>query len=80
MAREYVLVRIMPNGSEQFIEAWSTVDMTAEQMQALRTQGLEAARTLKAQQAGRRYVVYGTTETDAPRTVDDRIWDSAVNL
>lgn len=80
MAREYVLVRIMPNGSEQFIDSWSTVNMTSAQINALREQGLAAARTLKSQQAGRRYVVYGPTDTDAPRTPDDRVWDSAVDL
>ena len=80
MARAYVLTRVFPNGNEQVEGTWSTVGMTEAQLQALRVQGLTAARTLKSQQAGRRYVVYGPTEDDNPRTPDDRIWDSVCDL
>jgi hypothetical protein len=82
-AQEYVLVRILPNGNEQVEQI---IPVTAEDQQiqtitaAIRDELLANGRGKKINNPANRYVLYGPTEEDVPRTIDDRIWDSLVDL
>lgn len=76
----FVLVRLLPNGNEQVIATADTSLSTDAAIQELRQELLAEARGRLFTNPGHRYVIYGPTEDDTPRTIDDRVWDSAVDL
>jgi hypothetical protein len=79
----YVLVRILPNGNEQVLE---TIPVTEEEQQrgelteAIRNELLAHGRGNVVNNPAHRYVLYCPTEENVPRTIDDRCWDSLVDL
>lgn len=74
MPQAFTLVRIAPNGNETVV---ATVPITDIEYQQRRGEALLQGRALR--QANRRYVVYGPS--DSPTLdLDDRVWDSAVDL
>lgn len=77
MPNAWTLVRIQNNGREDVIRSVPKGQVTDEQL--LRAQALAETRALKGQFPTRRYVVYG--QSDSPTLdLDDRVWDSAVDL
>jgi hypothetical protein len=74
----YLVNRILNNGRETELGRFTVGQLTDAEIAALRDQALSSARIAKGN--GWRVVVYGPTEGDVPHTVDDRVWDSAVNL
>jgi hypothetical protein len=79
MARAYTLVRVAANGAETVISTISTVGRVESQLQSDRASALSSAHVLKAQNPTLRYRIYGPTDTNAARTLDDCVWDSDVN-
>lgn len=75
----FVLVRLLPNGNEQVISSLDTTLSTSEAIEEFRHQLQNNARGRLFTNPGHRYVIYGPTEEDTPRTIDDRVWDSAVD-
>lgn len=81
MAQEYVLVRLLPGGQEVVEEVIPVTDATqADVIEQTRNNILASARGKKLANPAFRYVLYGPTEEDTPRTVDDRVWDSSTDL
>jgi hypothetical protein len=81
MAQEFALVRILPSGNEQDIAVYPVdpTTQTWEAIEVLRATLLVDGRGRKFSNPAHRYAIYGPTEDDAPRTVDDRVWDSEVD-
>jgi len=81
VAQEYVLVRLLPGGNEVVLETIPvTAGSTGEVTTALRETILASGRGRKLAAPGQRFILYGPTEENVPRTADDRVWDSAVDL
>ena len=76
----FVLVRLLPSGNEQVISTLDTSLSTSAAIEEFRLQLQTNARGRLFTNPGHRYVIYGPTEENTPRTVDDIVWDSAVDL
>jgi hypothetical protein len=75
----FVVTRILPNGSERVLASATVTDATQEQV--IRQTAFLAARQNRTNNPSWRIVIYGPV--DPPSTFwtnDDRVWDSATNL
>jgi hypothetical protein len=75
----YLLVRVLPNGTEKELVAFEVTSWDSQE-QLIRTVAFQAAQQERTNNPSWRLIMYGPI--DPPLTYwtdDDRIWDSAVN-
>jgi len=76
----YLLVRVLPNGTEKDLAAFEVTSWDSQE-QLVRAVAFQAAAQQRTNNPSWRLILYGPI--DPPLTYwtdDDRIWDSAVNL
>lgn len=73
------MVRVLPNGNLTTLSTFDVGDGSLTQEQVIRATTFQYADTQRINNAAWRIVIYGPTN-GGPYTIDDVIWDSAVNL